>query len=54
MDNQNIDVSQEILNRLDSEITDLTRLTFEVQGVILTLKFLSQRLRENQEPFTKH
>lgn len=54
MANQDIDVSQEILNRLDNEIRDLTRLIFEVQGIILTLKFLSQRLRENQGTFTKH
>jgi hypothetical protein len=54
MADQSVDVSQEILNRLDNEIRDLTKLIFEVQGIILTLKFLSQRLRENQGAFTKH
>lgn len=54
MANQDIDISQELLNRLDNEIIDLTRSILETQGIILTLKFISKRLRENQEPFTRH
>jgi len=54
MADKTIDTSQQTLNRLDQEITALKELTFEVQGVILMLQFLSRRLRENQEAFTKH
>ena len=54
MANQDIDVSQELLNRLDNELADLTRAIFDAQGIILVLQFLSKRLRENQGSFTKH
>jgi hypothetical protein len=54
MANQDIDISQELLNRLDSELIALTRQMFEAQGMIMTLKFISDRLRENQGAFTQH
>jgi len=54
MANQDIDIIQELLNKLDGEITDLSRSILDAQGAILMLKFLSQRLRENQEAFTRH
>jgi len=54
MANQNIDVSQEILNKIDSELIALSRLTFDVQGIISVLKFLSKTLRDDQGSFTKH
>jgi len=54
MANQNIDVFQEILNKIDSELIALSRSTLDAQGIISMLKFLSKTLRETQEPFTKH
>lgn len=54
MANQTIDTSQQILNRLDDEIALLAELESKVQGSILMLKFLSQRLRDEQDFFTKH
>lgn len=65
MANRIIDTSQQILNRLDDEITALAGLTSEAQdlileltskvhGSVLMLKFLSQRLRDEQDFPVKH
>lgn len=54
MANQTIDTSQELLNRLDNEIRELTELSFKTQGVILTLEFISKRLRDSKEVIITH
>jgi len=65
MDNRIIDTSQQILNRLDEEIIALAgltsktqdlilELTSKVDGSVLMLKFLSQRLRDEQDFPVKH
>lgn len=65
MANRIIDTSQQILNRLDDEITALAgltsktqdlilELTSKVDGSVLMLKFLSQRLRDEQDFPVKH
>jgi hypothetical protein len=54
MAKDNIDASPELLNRLDNELIALTKLMFDAQGIILVLKFISKRLREDEGDFTKH
>jgi hypothetical protein len=50
----NIDVPQEILNKIDNELIALNRMLFDVLSVVSMLKFLSKALRDNQGSFTKH
>jgi hypothetical protein len=51
----NIDVSREVLNKLDSELIALSRMLIEAQSMISVLKFASKTLRDYQETsYTKH
>jgi hypothetical protein len=54
MAGSNIDVSQEILNKLDHELRTLNRMLFDALSVVSMLKFTSEALRETQDPLTKH
>jgi hypothetical protein len=54
MANQDINPSQKILNELDNELIALEVLMFEAKGVISIVKFLSQKLRNEQCAPIKH
>jgi hypothetical protein len=54
MANQDIDISQKLLNRLDNELTASARLMSEALGKILLLKSTLEKLKENQESFHKN
>jgi hypothetical protein len=54
MGKTNIDVSQEVLNKLDKELIALSRMLIEAQSMISMLKFASKTLRDAQEHFTQH
>lgn len=54
MANQDIDISRELLNRLDNELTASARSMSEALGKILLSKSLLETLKENQESFHKN